>query len=289
MWIITACLSALFAGITSILAKCGIRQTDADVATAIRTGIVLLLSWMIVLIVGSAPSILSISFRSVCFLMLSGISTGISWLCYFRALSLGNVNKIAPIDKSSTILTSLLAIVLFHESNHLLLKLICIASIFTGTILMIQKNNGTKTEPTSCTWLIYAILSAVFAALTSIFAKIGIENVESNLGTAIRTGVVFVITWGIVFTKKKYRLIPDIPKKDLLFILLSGLTTGASWLCYYNAIQTGIVSVVVPIDKLSLAVTILFSMIFLKEKLPLKAWIGLFLILAGTILMTIFA
>ncbi len=289
MWIITACLSALFAGITSILAKCGIRQTDADVATAIRTGIVLLLSWMIVLIVGSAPSILSISFRSVCFLMLSGISTGISWLCYFRALSLGNVNKIAPIDKSSTILTSLLAIVLFHESNHLLLKLICIASIFTGTILMIQKNNGTKTEPTSCTWLIYAILSAVFAALTSIFAKIGIENVESNLGTAIRTGVVFVITWGIVFTKKKYRLIPDIPKKDLLFILLSGLTTGASWLCYYNAIQTGIVSVVVPIDKLSLAVTILFSLIFLKEKLPLKAWIGLFLILAGTILMTIFA
>lgn len=154
---------------------------------------------------------------------------------------------------------------------------------------MIQKNNGTKTEPTSCTWLIYAILSAVFAALTSIFAKIGIENVESNLGTAIRTGVVFVITWGIVFTKKKYRLIPDIPKKDLLFILLSGLTTGASWLCYYNAIQTGIVSVVVPIDKLSLAVTILFSLIFLKEKLPLKAWIGLFLILAGTILMTIFA
>ena len=289
MWIITACLSALFAGITSILAKCGIRQTDADVATAIRTGIVLLLSWMIVLIVGSAPSILSISFRSVCFLMLSGISTGISWLCYFRALSLGNVNKIAPIDKSSTILTSLLAIVLFHESNHLLLKLICIASIFTGTILMIQKNNGTKTEPTSCTWLIYAILSAVFAALTSIFAKIGIENVESNLGTAIRTGVVFVITWGIVFTKKKYRLIPDIPKKDLLFILLSGLTTGASWLCYYNAIQTGIVSVVVPIDKLSLAVTILFSLIFLKEKLPLKAWIGLFLILASTIFMTIFA
>lgn len=289
MWIITACLSALFAGITSILAKCGIRQTDADVATAIRTGIVLLLSWMIVLIVGSVPSILSISFRSVCFLMLSGISTGISWLCYFRALSLGNVNKIAPIDKSNTILTSLLAIVLFHETNHLLLKLICIASIFTGTILMIQKNNGTNTEPTSCTWLIYAILSAVFAALTSIFAKIGIENVESNLGTAIRTGVVFVITWGIVFTKKKYRLIPDILKKDLLFILLSGLTTGASWLCYYNAIQTGIVSVVVPIDKLSLAVTILFSLIFLKEKLPLKAWIGLFLILAGTILMTIFA
>ena len=213
MWIITACLSALFAGITSILAKCGIRQTDADVATAIRTGIVLLLSWMIVLIVGSAPSILSISFRSVCFLMLSGISTGISWLCYFRALSLGNVNKIAPIDKSNTILTSLLAIVLFHESNHLLLKLICIASIFTGTILMIQKNNGTKTEPTSCTWLIYAILSAVFAALTSIFAKIGIENVESNLGTAIRTGVVSSLHGGLFLQRKNIGLFQIFPKK----------------------------------------------------------------------------
>ena len=182
-----------------------------------------------------------------------------------------------------------MAIVLFQETNHLFLKLFCIVLIFTGTILMIQKSNSTDTDPSSGKWLIYAILSAVFAALTSIFAKIGIENVESNLGTAIRTGVVLVIAWGIVFAKKKYKLIPSIPKKDLFFILLSGLTTGASWLCYYHALQTGIVSVVVPIDKLSLAVTILFSLIFLKEKLSLKAWIGLFLILAGTIFMTIYA
>lgn len=289
MWVITACLSALFAGITSILAKCGIRRTDADVATAIRTGIVLLLAWAIVLIVGSAPSIRTVSLESVCFLILSGIATGISWICYFRALSLTNVNKIAPIDKSSTVLTSILAIVLFQETNHLFLKLFCIVLIFAGTIFMIQKSNSTDTEPSSSKWLIYAILSAVFAALTSIFAKIGIENVESNLGTAIRTGVVLVIAWGIVFAKKKYKLIPAIPKKDLLFILLSGLTTGASWLCYYHALQTGIVSVVAPIDKLSLAVTILFSLIFLKEKLSLKAWIGFFLILAGTIFMTIYA
>lgn len=289
MWVITACLSALFAGITSILAKCGIRRTDADVATAIRTGIVLLLAWAIVLIVGSAPSIRTVSLESVCFLILSGIATGISWICYFRALSLTNVNKIAPIDKSSTVLTSILAIVLFQETNHLFLKLFCIVLIFAGTILMIQKSNSTDTEPSSSKWLIYAILSAVFAALTSIFAKIGIENVESNLGTAIRTGVVLVIAWGIIFAKKKYKLIPAIPKKDLLFILLSGLTTGASWLCYYHALQTGIVSVVAPIDKLSLAVTILFSLIFLKEKLSLKAWIGFFLILAGTIFMTIYA
>lgn len=289
MWVITACLSALFAGITSILAKCGIRRTDADVATAIRTGIVLLLAWAIVLIIGSAPSIRTVSLESVCFLILSGIATGISWICYFRALSLTNVNKIAPIDKSSTVLTSILAIVLFQETNHLFLKLFCIVLIFAGTILMIQKSNSTDTEPSSSKWLIYAILSAVFAALTPIFAKIGIENVESNLGTAIRTGVVLVIAWGIVFAKKKYKLIPAIPKKDLLFILLSGLTTGASWLCYYHALQTGIVSVVAPIDKLSLAVTILFSLIFLKEKLSLKAWIGFFLILAGTIFMTIYA
>lgn len=289
MWVITACLSALFAGITSILAKCGIRRTDADVVTAIRTGIVLLLAWAIVLIVGSAPSIRTVSLESVCFLILSGIATGISWICYFRALSLTNVNKIAPIDKSSTVLTSILAIVLFQETNHLFLKLFCIVLIFAGTILMIQKSNSTDTEPSSSKWLIYAILSAVFAALTSIFAKIGIENVESNLGTAIRTGVVLVIAWGIVFAKKKYKLIPAIPKKDLLFILLSGLTTGASWLCYYHALQTGIVSVVAPIDKLSLAVTILFSLIFLKEKLSLKAWIGFYLILAGTIFMTIYA
>ncbi len=289
MWIFTACLSALFAGITSILAKCGIRRTDADLATALRTGVVLILSWLIVWIAGAAPSILYLSLRSVCFLLLSGISTGISWICYFRALSLANVNKIAPIDKSSTVLTSLLAIVLFHETNHLALKLVCIFLIFAGTLLMIQKDNSASDETSSRAWLVYALPSALFAALTSLFAKIGIEDVESNLGTAIRTGVVLVIAWGIVFAKKKHRLLSSVPPRDLIFILLSGITTAASWLCYYYALRFGIVSVVVPIDKLSLAVTVLFSCLFLKEKLSLKAWFGLLFILAGTIVMAIFA
>lgn len=289
MWILTASLSALFAGITAILAKCGIRNTDSDLATAIRTGIVLIFSWIMVLIVGSFRAISGIGMREILFLVLSGAATGISSLCYFRALSLGSVNQVAPVDKSSSILTSLLAIAIFHETDHLWIKLICTLAIFVGTLLMIQKNEQQQSENKSKKWLMYAILSAVFAALTSIFAKIGLNGIESNLGTAIRTAVVLVIAWAIVFAKKKHRLIPSISRRDLLFIVLSGITTGASWLCYYNAIQTGVVSVVVPIDKLSILITVGFSVLFLKEKLRRRAWAGLLFIVCGTICMTIFA
>ena len=269
-WLLAAALSTLFAGLTSILAKCGIRKTDSDVATALRTVIVLLFSWIMVFIVGSAGTITSIDSKSLLFLVLSGIATGASWICYFKALSAGDVNKVVPIDKSSTVLTILLAIILFGETNHLWAKLAGTALLAAGVFLMIEKKSDNAKETRSA-WLPYAAGSAVFAALTSILAKIGIAGVESNLGTAIRTGVVLVMAW----------------LKELVFIALSGLATGGSWLCYYYAIQNGIVSVVVPIDKLSILVSILFSRIVFKEKLSKKGLIGLILIVAGTLAMAI--
>ena len=289
MWIFYAFGSALFAGLTSILAKCGIRHTDSDVATAIRTIVVLVFSWIMVFVVGAQNGIAAVSGKTWLFLILSGFATGASWLCYFHALQAGDVNKVVPIDKSSTILTIVLAFLFLGEEVSAL-KIVCVILIGAGTFLMIQKKETEKSVgQEKKSWLLYACLSAVFASLTSILGKIGIEGLNSNLGTAIRTAVVLVMAWIMVFAKGKQKEIGRIDRRELGFICLSGLATGGSWLCYYNAIQTGIVSVVVPIDKLSLAVTILFSLIFLKEKLPLKAWIGLFLILAGTILMTIFA
>ncbi len=288
MWIIAAVLSALFAGATSILAKCGIKKTDSDVATALRTVAVLLFSWIMVFIRGSAGTIPSVSAKSFLFLVLSGIATGASWLCYFKALSAGDVNKVVPVDKSGTVLTVLLAIILFGETDNLVLKLISTAVLAVGIFLMIEKKAGTGGQ-TRKTWLPYAVGSAVFAALTSILAKVGIENVESNLGTAIRTGVVLVMAWLIVFIKGKQSLVPKTDRKELLFITLSGIATGASWLCYYYAIQKGVVSVVVPIDKLSVAVTVAFSRIFFGEKLSAKALTGLLLIIAGTLALAIFA
>ena len=286
MWIVMAVLSAVFAGITSILAKCGIKKTDSDVATALRTGVVLLFSWIMVLIVGSAKTIGDISAKSLVFLILSGVATGASWLCYFKALSVGDVNKVVPVDKSSTILTVLLAIVLFGETKNLVVKLVCTAVLAVGIFLMIEKKNGGRKE-TRMVWLPYAIASAVFAALTSILAKVGIENVESNLGTAIRTGVVLVMAWAIVLIKRKQASLKTLDKKELLFIALSGVATGASWLCYYYAIQKGIVSVVVPIDKLSILVSIAFSYIVFREKLTKKAMIGLLLMVLATLAMAI--
>lgn len=288
MWIIMAILSAVFAGATSILAKCGIKKTDSDVATALRTIVVLVFSWIMVFLVGSAGRIREISTRSLVFLILSGIATGASWLCYFRALSIGNVNKVVPVDKSSTILTVLLAIILFGETNHLAVKLICTALLAAGIFLMIEKKADTAKEVRKI-WLPYAAASALFAALTSILAKVGIENVESNLGTAIRTCVVLVMAWLIVFIKGKQSLVPKVSRKELGFIGLSGIATGASWLCYYYAIQKGVVSVVVPIDKLSIVISIAFSRIVFREKLSRKAMIGLLLMIAGTLIMAIFA
>ena len=288
MWLVMAILSAVFAGITSILAKCGIKKTDSDVATALRTVVVLAFSWLMVFVVGSAGTIGNIGTKSLVFLILSGIATGASWLCYFEALSAGNINKVVPIDKSSTILTVILAIILFGETNHLAVKLICTAVLAVGVFLMIEKKADTEKE-TRKVWLPYAVASAVFAALTSILGKMGIENVESNLGTAIRTAVVLVMAWVIVFIKGKQTKIKEIDKKELFFIALSGLATGGSWLCYYYAIQTGVVSVVVPIDKLSIVVSIVFSYFVFKEKLTKKALLGLVLMVLATISMAIFA
>ena len=284
MWILLAFASALFAGVTSILAKCGIRKTDSNVATAIRTIVVLLFAWTMVFIVGSQKTISQISPKSLLFLILSGLATGASWLCYFRALQLGDVNKVVPIDKSSTVLTILLALIFLGEGITWL-KGAAVVLIAVGTFLMIQKkeSGGEKSKA----WFVYAVLSAVFASLTSILAKVGIEGVESNLATAIRTGVVLLMSWVVVFVTKKQRTVLKIPKKELGFICLSGLATGASWLCYYKALQDGLASVVVPIDKLSILVTIAFSYFVFKEKLGKKAVLGLALIVAGTLLMLV--
>ena len=270
-----AVLSAFFAGLTAILAKCGIKKTDSDVATAVRTVVVLVFSWLMVLIIGSAGSISDISGKSLLFLVLSGIATGASWICYFKALSVGNVNKVVPVDKSSTVLSVILAIILFGETNHLAVKLVGTALLAAGIFLMIEKKESKRTEgvleertPERRIWLPYAVGSAVFAALTTILAKVGISDVESNLGTAIRTCVVLVMAWLIVFLKGKQGQVKSIDKKELRFILLSGIATGASWLCYYYAVQKGSVSVVVPIDKLSILVAIAFSWIVYTSIAP---------------------
>lgn len=286
-WIFTAILSAFFAGLTSILAKCGIKKTDSDLATALRTIVVLIFSWIMVFIVGSQETITDIKFSSLLFLVLSGLATGASWICYFKALSIGDINKVVPIDKSSTILTVLLAIICFGETSNLIIKLIATIILALGIFLMVEKktvNNETQNR----SWMIYAIFSAVFAALTSILAKVGITDVESNLGTAIRTGVVFVMAWMIVFIRGKHKTLKNINHKELLFIILSGIATGASWLFYYYSIANGIVSVVVPIDKLSIVFTVSFSYVVFKEKLSKKAFLGLVFMITATLIMAFF-
>lgn len=325
MWVFLALGSAAFAALTSILAKCGIRKTDPTVATAIRTVAVLLMSFLMVLIVGSLGDIGQIGAKTWVFLILSGLATGASWLCYFRALQLGDVNRVVPIDKSSTILTILLAFIILQEPISWL-KGICVVLIAAGTYLMIEKKkplpgaslaetaktadaaetvdtapadvrDGTETGKTAepnaprgrgrYAWLVFACLSAVFAALTSILGKIGIEGVESNLGTMIRTAVVLAMSWLMVPATGKCGKLRGIPGRELLFICLSGLATGASWLCYYRALQLGPASVVVPIDKLSILLTVAFSCLFLHEKLSRRAAIGLALIVGGTLLMLV--
>lgn len=286
MWILFAFGSAVFAGLTSILAKCGIRKTDSDAATAIRTIVVLIFSWIMVMITGSIGTIGSLSSKTWMFLILSGIATGASWLCYFKALQLGDVNKVVPIDKSSTILAIILAFIFLGEPITLV-KGIAVVLIGIGTFMMIQKKE-TVDEPEKSgrrSWLIYALLSTVFASLTAILGKIGIEGVESNLGTAIRTCIVLVMAWVVVFVKGKQYTIREIPKNEFGFICLSGLATGGSWLCYYRALHDGMASVVVPIDKLSILVSIAFSYIVFRERLTKKAVAGLCLIVVGTLIM----
>ena len=283
MWLVFAFGSALFAGLTSILAKCGIKKTDSDVATGIRTIIVLLFSWLMVFIVGSQNQISAIDGKTLLFLILSGLATGASWLCYFKALQIGDINKVVPIDKSSTIRTIILAAIIVGESIKLV-KGVAIVLIAVGTFLMIEKKKSTNSENKS-SWLLFAFGSALFAALTAILGKIGISGVESNLGTAIRTFVVLIMSWIMVLVTGKKDKVKEVPKNELIFICLSGIATGASWLCYYRALQDGLASVVVPVDKLSILVTILFSYIVFHEKLSIKSAIGLVGIVAGTLIM----
>ena len=286
MWIIYAFGSAIFAGLTSILAKCGIRQTDSTVATAIRTIVVLAFSWLMVFVVGSQGQIGSIGGQTLIFLILSGLATGASWLCYFKALQIGDINKVVPIDKSSTVLTILLAFIFLHEEISLP-KAIGVVLIAIGTFMMIEKKDTKPQDTKGKGWLFYAVGSAVFASLTAILGKVGISGVESNLGTAIRTVVVLIMAWVMVFATGKQGEIHKVPKNELGFICLSGLATGASWLCYYKALHDGLASVVVPIDKLSILVTIAFSYIVFHEHLSKKAAGGLVLIVAGTLVMLV--
>lgn len=283
MWIMYAFGSAFFAGITSILAKIGLQRTDSYLATALRTVVVLVFAWLMAAIAGSIGTLADISARTLLFLALSGIATGASWLCYFKALQLGDVNKVVPIDKSSTILTMLLAFVFLGEAISAGM-VAGMALIGTGTLLMLQRKESAGPAQGS-RWILYAVLSAVFAALTAILGKLGIQGVESNLGTALRTIVVLVMAWLIVFMQGKQKEIRHVDRRSWLFICLSGLATGLSWLCYYRALQDGPASVVVPIDKLSILITVAFAWIFLKEKLSRKAALGLALIVGGTLLL----
>lgn len=286
MWVLYAFGSAFFAGITAVLAKIGIQNVNSHLATALRTIVVVLFAWLMVGIAGSGGTIFALKSQTWVFLILSGVATGASWICYFRALQLGDVNKVAPIDKSSTVLTMVLAFLFLNEafSANMLIGMVL---ILAGTMLMIQKKEGAVPAGKSRSWFVWAVLSAVFASLTAILGKVGIQGVESNLGTAIRTVVVLILAWGIVFGRGLHKEIGKIDKKSWLFLALSGLATGLSWMLYYHALQEGSASIVAPIDKLSILVTILFSGILLKEKLNRKSAVGLVLLTAGTMLLLV--
>ena len=287
MWLLFAVGSAFFAGVTSILAKCGIKKTDSTVATAVRTVVILIFSWLIVFIVGSQNQIKDIDGKTLIFLILSGAATGASWLCFFKALHLGNINKVVPIDKSSTILTIILALIFFQEGVSLP-KAAAVVGIAAGIFLMIEKKDvSEKKEGTKAGWFIYACGSALFASLTAILGKMGISGIESNLGTAIRTAVVLVMAWVMVAVTGKTKEVKEISTKEMIFICCSGIATGASWLCYYRALQDGPASVVAPVDKLSILVTVAFSYIVFGEKLTKKSALGLLLLTAGTITMAL--
>ena len=287
MWLFYAVGSAFFAGVTSILAKCGIRKTDSTVATAIRTVVILVFSWLIVFLIGAQSGISSIDGKTLVFLILSGAATGASWLCYFRALQIGDINKVVPIDKSSTVLTILLALIFLHEGLSFP-KLLAVVVITVGILLMIEKKDvETPSQSGKGSWFLYACGSAFFASLTAILGKIGISGVESNLGTAIRTTVVLVMAWMMVFVTGKQKKLRGIPRKELFYICCSGIATGASWLCYYHALQDGPASVVAPIDKLSVLVTVAFSYFVFGEKLSRKAGVGLALLTGGTVVMAL--
>ncbi|HIX16664.1 MAG TPA: EamA family transporter [Candidatus Hungatella pullicola] len=286
MWLLYAAGSAFFAGVTSILAKCGIKQTDSTVATALRTVVIFLFSWLMVFLAGSGEEIASIDKTTMLFLVLSGAATGASWLCYFHALQAGDINKVVPIDKSSTVLTILLALIFLHEGLSIP-KAAAVAVIFVGILLMIEKKDIQEEKKEKGSWFLYACGSAFFASMTAILGKVGISGVESNLGTAVRTSVVLVMAWLMVFVTGKQKEVKGIPRKEMTFICCSGIATGASWLCYYHALQMGPASVVAPVDKLSVLVTVAFSYFVFGEKLTKKEGVGLALLAAGTVAMAV--
>lgn len=287
MWLLYAAGSAFFAGVTSILAKCGIRKTDSTVATAVRTVVVLVFAWIMVLVTGSIGQLRKIRGSTYVLLILSGAATGASWLCYFKALQVGDINKVVPIDKSSTVLTILLALIFLHEGISFP-KALAVAVIAAGILLMIERKDVEETkQEAKGSWILYAAGSAFFASLTAILGKIGIQGVESNLGTAIRTCVVLLMAWGMVFVTGKQKEVSQIGRKELVFICCSGIATGASWLCYYRALQEGPASIVAPVDRLSVLVTVAFSYLVFGERLGRKQAGGLFLLTAGTVAMAL--
>lgn len=287
MWLLYAAGSAFFAGVTSILAKCGIRKTDSTVATAVRTVVVLVFAWIMVLVTGSIGQLRKIRGSTYVLLILSGAATGASWLCYFKALQVGDINKVVPIDKSSTVLTILLALIFLHEGISFP-KALAVAVIAAGILLMIERKDVEETkQEAKGSWLLYAAGSAFFASLTAILGKIGIQGVESNLGAAIRTCVVLLMAWGMVFVTGKQKEVSQIGRKELVFICCSGIATGASWLCYYRALQEGPASIVAPVDRLSVLVTVAFSYLVFGERLGRKQAGGLFLLTAGTVAMAL--
>ena len=283
MWILFAVGSAFFAGATSVLAKAGIKSVSSDFATAFRTGVVLIFSWLMVFVVGCQNAVSTITPRALVFLALSGAATGLSWLCYFKALSIGNLSKVVAVDKSSTFLTILLALIFFHEPFHWLTGL-GIAVMIAGTALMLEKGDAKKGAKG---WLFYAAGSAVFAALQSILGKVGVQDMDSTLATALRTVVVLIFAWAIVLGKKEGGDWKKMTRRDAVLLVLSGITTGASWLCYYRALQTGRASVVVPIDKCSMLFAVALSAIFLKEKQTRRSLLALALVVAGTLMIAL--
>lgn len=283
MWILFAVGSAFFAGATSVLAKAGIKSVSSDFATAFRTGVVLIFSWLMVFVVGCQNAVSTITPRALVFLALSGAATGLSWLCYFKALSIGNLSKVVAVDKSSTFLTILLALIFFHEPFRWLTGL-GIAVMIAGTALMLEKGDAKKGERG---WLFYAAGSAVFAALQSILGKVGVQDMDSTLATALRTMVVLIFAWAIVLGKKEGGDWKKMTRRDAVLLVLSGITTGASWLCYYRALQTGRASVVVPIDKCSMLFAVALAAIFLKEKQTRRSLLALALVVAGTFMIAL--
>ncbi len=285
MYIVYAAASAVFAGLTAVLAKIGVKEMDSTLATAVRTVVVAVFAWLMAWITGAAQGLAGVSARTLVFLVLSGLATGASWLCFYRALQLGDMNRVVPIDKSSTVMTMLLALIFLGEGLTFG-KAVCMAAIAAGTLLMIRRAPAAAGEPPKrAAGTVYALLSAVFASLTSLLAKVGIAEIDSNLGTAVRTTVVLITAWAIVFARKKQRELRACDARTLAFLALSGFATGASWLCFYRALQLGPASVVVPIDKLSLLVTVACGCLLFRERLEKRAWLGLGLITAGTVAM----